>query len=307
MRMYVDQRYEVYSVCAFGGGRFASAGAERLLLLYGGPEHVEDLEKSVVKVEASAPVVTRERLVGRQSVEDARGAQAQELRPRTPTRVRFDNSASTSVDSTSEHVDAPLKGLMAEAAAGRPKAGSQAGYPAEAGKSKEDALKQRRAKLMANSNLDITMSDFRRQLITASEPEEDGREIEGHGYQSTAVARGRLPYISEDLASSSNIDGVPDWGLGSTPIFGHNHPRDDRFSVDSASSVTSMNSMNSAFEEHGSGSNSGAAPTLGRKVNISPSNLETDDLMFETCKALPKALPKDLLQPSRQHGSESLQ
>merc|ERR1719401_1409394 len=38
-RNFLDQDYEVYCVCSFAGGRFATAGAEMAILVYGGPEH----------------------------------------------------------------------------------------------------------------------------------------------------------------------------------------------------------------------------------------------------------------------------
>jgi len=239
MRMYPQQKYEVYSVCAFAGGCFASAGAERSLLLYGGPEHAEDLDKTVVKVEASAPVVSRERLVGRQSVDDAHVVR--EARPKNSTRVHFQE-----VDSTSDHVQAPLKGLMAqaaEAAAGREQSTiTKSGYPAE---DREDLLKKRRAKLMANSNLDITMSDFRRQFVdTSAATEKQGSDDTGvHAYAASGSASRGLPYISEDMASNDNIDDIPDWGISSRGLSSQG-TRDDRFSVDSKSSVTSMTSIN---------------------------------------------------------------
>lgn len=38
-----DHKYEVYSVCAIAGGRFAAAGAEMSVVVYGGPEDVVDV------------------------------------------------------------------------------------------------------------------------------------------------------------------------------------------------------------------------------------------------------------------------
>jgi len=38
-RTFVDQSREVYSVCAFSGGRFATGGAEMSMIVYGGAEH----------------------------------------------------------------------------------------------------------------------------------------------------------------------------------------------------------------------------------------------------------------------------
>ena len=43
---FSEQRYEVYSVCSLGKGRFAAAGAQKVLLFYGGAEH-EPKEHSV--------------------------------------------------------------------------------------------------------------------------------------------------------------------------------------------------------------------------------------------------------------------
>merc|ERR1712118_515913 len=126
------------------------------------------------------------------------------------------------------------------------------------------------------------MSDFRRQFVdTSAATEKQGSDDTGvHAYAASGSASRGLPYISEDMASNDNIDDIPDWGISSRGLSSQG-TRDDRFSVDSKSSVTrmtSINSINTAFGGHNSGADSDISPCnadVNRKVSkvrISPSN-----------------------------------
>jgi len=126
-RKFAEQQYEVYCVCAFGAGRFAAAGAEKTIILYGGPDMVLEHRQ-----DGAADGVEQ-----------------------TPCPTESTGNERRRPFLRSHYVGATRP-------PGEPEMQDQ--------EMDLDSLRERRAQLMAQSNLDVTISDFRGHLIKAKEP-----------------------------------------------------------------------------------------------------------------------------------------
>lgn len=171
-RTFTEQEYEVYCVCAIAGGRFATGGAEMAILIYGGPEHATGQAGPGSRPFAG---VIPESPGGASRRQGGKGAQ----QPRD-----------ADISFGSIHEDLSYPSLLENARDGSgmprsPRSNNRVGF-APGTHEPAPLPSQRRAQLMAASELDITMSDFRRQLVDVERSKrEDSR--------SRADSRSRLP------------------------------------------------------------------------------------------------------------------
>jgi len=130
-RTFHDQAYEVYCVCAFGGGRFATGGAEMSVVIYGGPEAER------MAGETSSPGAISE---GRASPGNTYGADGQRL---AASEISRDREGDDHRESKAQLLALRRKQLVSQSGLDMSMAGFRGEIHRQLGGSEEEAQLQR--------------------------------------------------------------------------------------------------------------------------------------------------------------------
>jgi len=276
--VFSEQEYEVYCVCAFSGGRLAAAGAECKIVVYGGPDAPRATGGPNLLHAALSPLPQ-----GR-TTPRGMGPPPQVAAPPPMPAPAASQPSSFAAWTPSWFSSAPAQ----EEQSFRPQRdNTPVSMPASAPSGSDDA-RQRRAQLMAKSDLDITMSDFTRSLVHAEEPHMsvERREVPrifGQGVdrqdapqsQPQDLPRGRGAPQIYDLDAS--VQGGP-WALESSQWL---TPRDQRPRSKSPAPVPTAN--------FGSPPQRGVPDDLlFDTIAAPPRRGAADDLLFDTVAAPPR-------------------
>lgn len=185
-RAFTDQKYEVYCVCAFAGGRLVTGGAEMSVIIYGGPEQGCTGKSHLGRAVGKEP-----------GWQTSPGGELRDEQEHDKNRLGENLSSWVpSLNPPAQRTSAPASTMPAS---------NRVSFVANASSSTggSKSPRERRSQLIARSEIDMTMGDFRDQIRKELNQIEDDLEPcapTGADYESEFQSRLNQMKPSKDQA-----------------------------------------------------------------------------------------------------------